>query len=142
MPFGATFGNDLAKLIFQAAAIANIADNAASSPLTNLYVSLHTANPISGNQTTSEAAYTGYARQPLARSSGGFTVTGEVITLAAGTLSFPIGTAGGETCTYAAIGSLVSGTGKLLAVGALSPSLVTGNTITPQIDGTSTFTLV
>jgi hypothetical protein len=39
------FENDLLKLIFNATAIANLADNAASSPLTNLYVSLHTADP-------------------------------------------------------------------------------------------------
>jgi hypothetical protein len=51
---GATFDNDLLKLIFNATGIANIADNAASSPLTNLYVSLHTADPTSsGNQTSS-----------------------------------------------------------------------------------------
>ena len=36
---GSTFSNDLLKLIFNATAIANIADNAASGPLTNLYVS-------------------------------------------------------------------------------------------------------
>lgn len=36
MSKGNTFENDLLKLIFQGVAIANIADNAASSPLTNL----------------------------------------------------------------------------------------------------------
>ena len=40
-----TFDNDWLKLIFNATAIANIADNAATSPLTNLYVALHTADP-------------------------------------------------------------------------------------------------
>ncbi len=45
MSKGNTFENDLLKLIFNATAIANIADNAGSSPLTNLYVSLHTADP-------------------------------------------------------------------------------------------------
>ena len=45
MSKGNTFENDWMKLIFNATAIANIADNAASSPLTNLYVSLHTADP-------------------------------------------------------------------------------------------------
>ncbi len=40
-----------------------IADNAATSPITNLYVSLHTGDPgEAGDQTTSEAAYTSYAR--------------------------------------------------------------------------------
>lgn len=34
--------NAVLKLLFQATAIANFADNAASSPATNLYISLHT----------------------------------------------------------------------------------------------------
>src|ERR1043165_5112490 len=43
---GTTFCNDLLKLIFNAAAIANLADNAASSPLANLYLALHTAESL------------------------------------------------------------------------------------------------
>ena len=63
MAKGAGFDNSLLKLIFNATGIANIADNTATSPLTNLYVSLHTADPTSaGNQTSSEANYTSYAR--------------------------------------------------------------------------------
>ena len=45
MAKSSTFESDLLKLVFQGAAIANIADNAASSPLTSLYVALHTADP-------------------------------------------------------------------------------------------------
>jgi len=45
MSKGNTFENDLLKLIFNATAIAGIADNAGSSPLTSLYVSLHTDDP-------------------------------------------------------------------------------------------------
>ena len=53
MSKGDTFESDLLKLIFNATAIANIADNAASSPLTNLFVPLHTADPgEAGSQTT------------------------------------------------------------------------------------------
>src|SRR6266403_2144335 len=59
-----TFENDCLKLVFNGTAIANIADNAASSPLTNLYLSLHTADPgEAGVQTTNECAYTAYPRQ-------------------------------------------------------------------------------
>jgi len=43
--FSDTFENDVCKLIFNAVAIGNIADNAASSPLTNLWCALHTADP-------------------------------------------------------------------------------------------------
>lgn len=86
---GDTFENDIAKLILNATAIANIADNAASSPLTNLYIALHEADPTgAGNQTTSETAYTNYARQAVARTSGGFTISGSVASLTAN-VSFP-----------------------------------------------------
>ena len=66
----ATWVNDYLKLLFQGTAVANIADNAAASPLTNLYAALHTADPgAAGNQTTSEASYSGYARVAVARTS-------------------------------------------------------------------------
>ena len=45
MSLGNTFENDLMKLIFNGTAITSIADNAASSPFTSYYISLHTADP-------------------------------------------------------------------------------------------------
>jgi hypothetical protein len=57
------YESDLLALLFNGTAIANIADNTATSPLTQLFVSLHVADPAdTGNQGTSEIAYTGYAR--------------------------------------------------------------------------------
>ena len=139
MAIGTTFRNDILKLIYNATAIANIADNASTSPLTTLYVSLHTADPNAGDQETSEAAYTGYARVSVARTSGGWTVTTNSVSPVA-TISFPAGTGGGETVTHAAVGTLTSGTGKILDSGTLSPSIATGNGITPEIKTTSTIT--
>ena len=47
--------NSILDLLFNATAIANVADNTATSPLTNLYVSLHTGDPgEAGTQTTNE----------------------------------------------------------------------------------------
>jgi hypothetical protein len=138
---GDTFENDIMKLIFNGDAIANIADNAGSSPLTNLYVSLHTADPTdSGNQTSSEANYTSYARVAVARSSSGWTVSGNAVTNAA-TITFPACTGGSSTITHFAIGTASSGTGKLLYVGTVSPSLAVSSGITPrfaagELDGT------
>ncbi len=134
MSLGNTFENDLWKLIFNGTAIANMADNAASSPLTSLYVSLHTADPgEAGDQTTSESAYTGYARVAITRNSGGFTVTNNSVANTAIT-SFPACTGGSSTVTYFAIGTASSGAGKLLISGALtSPSsLAISNGITPS----------
>jgi len=139
MPLGTTFANDIAKLILNATAVANLADNAASSPATSLYLSLHTGDPSAGNQTTSEAAYTGYARVAVLRSGSGWTVTSNVASPFAA-ITFPEGTAGGETCTYAAVGTASSGTGKILMSGALGVSIATGAGKIPQIKTTSTIT--
>jgi hypothetical protein len=141
---GSTFCNDLAKGILQAVAIANLFDNAATSPITNTFLALHTATPASGNQTTSEAAYTSYARQALIRSTStpGFTISGAVATLAANT-SFPASTGSpSETETFASVGKLVSGTGEVYFYGALSPTIaVTAAGVTPSVLNTSTITL-
>jgi hypothetical protein len=135
-----TFDNDLLKLIFNASAIANIADNAASSPLTNLYLALHTATPaVGGSQTTNEAAYTSYARVAVARSSGGFTVSGATVVLAALT-SFPAATGGSETETYFSVGTASTGTGKVLYFGPISPTIVVASGVTPQLTTGTTIT--
>lgn len=133
-----TASSNLLKLIFNATAYANIADNAATSPLTNLYVSLHTASPTaSGNQTSNEAAYTNYARVAVVRSSSGWTVTTNSVSPAV-TISFPIATGGSETETFFGIGTASSGTGHLLYFGDISPKIIVTNGVTPQLDTSST----
>lgn len=135
-----TFDNDLLKLIFNATAIANIADNAASSPLTNLYLSLHTADPgVGGSQTTNEAAYTSYARVAVARSSGGFTVSTNTVVLAA-LAAFPAASGGSETETWFAVGTASSGTGKILYRGPITPNIVVSTGVTPQLTTGTTIT--
>lgn len=140
--FGTTFANDLQKLIFQATAIANIADNAASSPATNLYCSLHTASPSGGSQTTSEAAYPSYARVAVARTSGGFGVSGAIASLVALT-SFPASTGSpSETHTHFCYGTASSGTGKQLFWGTITPNITMNAAgITPQLTTSTTVTL-
>ncbi len=126
------FENDLIKLIFQATAIANIADNAAASPLTNLYVALHTADPgEAGDQSTSEANYTGYARVSVARTSGGWTVTNNQ-SVNAGAVTFGACTAGSNTVTHFSVGVAASGATKILYSGALTASLAVSAGITPS----------
>lgn len=140
MSKGNTFENDLVKLIFNATAIANLADNAASSPFTSLYLALHTADPgEAGDQTTSEVTYTSYARAAVTRNSGGFTVSTNTVTLTA-TISFPAGTGGSGTATYFSVGTASSGAGKILYSGAITPNIVTGNGVTPQLTTGTTIT--
>jgi len=140
MSKGNTWENDLLKLAFQAVAIANIADNAAASPLTNLFVSLHTADPgEAGTQTTNECAYTSYARVAVARTSGGFTVTNNSVSPAAN-IDFPQATGGSETATHFAVGTASSGTGKLLWSGTVTPNIVIANGVTPRLTTSSAVT--
>ena len=132
MPKGTLYDNQFLKLTFNATAIPNIADNAASSPLTNLYIALHTADPTSaGSQTSSEATYTNYARVAVARTSGGWTVTSNSCVNAA-LIQFPQCGVTGNTITYVSIGTAVSGAGQILYVGALNSSLAVSNLIQPQ----------
>lgn len=132
MPKGLTYDNDFLKLTFNGTAIANIADNAASSPLTNLYIALHTADPTSsGNQTSSEATYTNYARVAVARTSGGWTVSSNSVSNTA-LIQFAQCGVTGNTITYVSIGTDPSGTGKILYVGALTASLAVSSGIIPQ----------
>ena len=122
------------EAIFQATftEIANLLANASGSPLTSLYVSLHTANPTAtGNQTSSEAAYTSYARQAVARTGSGWSISSETISNVAA-VTFPTATGGSESETYAGIGTLSTGSGNLLYFGALTSPLAVSSGITPS----------
>jgi hypothetical protein len=99
----------------------------------SLYFSLHTADPgEAGAQNTSEVTYTSYARVAVARSAGGFTVSGNAVSLV-GNVTFPAGSGGSGTATYWGLGTDASGAGLLLYKGAISPSIVTGSGVTPQL---------
>lgn len=106
----------------------------ASTTAGSYFISLHTADPgEAGDQTTSEIAYTSYARVAVARSGSGFTVTNNTVALAAAAV-FPAGTGGSGTATHFGIGCSTSGAGKLLYKGAISPTIVCGSGVTPQIN--------
>jgi hypothetical protein len=131
---GNTFENDLLQLIFNAVTIANIANNASSSPLASLYVSLHTADPgEAGAQNTSEATYTNYARVAVARTVVGFTVTLNAATNAAAVI-FPESGGVANTITHFGVGTASSGAGKLLYKGALGASLIVNSGIQPRFE--------
>jgi hypothetical protein len=98
----------------------------------SLYFSLHTADPgEGGDQTTSEIGYTGYARVAVARGAG-FTRTLNSISPTA-TVSFPIGTGGAGTATYFGVGTAAAGAGKLLYSGTVTPNIVCGLGVTPEL---------
>jgi hypothetical protein len=132
MPKSTTFANDFVALIFNGTAIADLAENDTTAPLTNLYASLHVGDPgIGGSQETNETSYTNYTRVAVSRNSGGWTVSGGVSENTA-LIQFPQCGATGATLTHVAIGTAASGAGKVLYAGELSASLAVSNLIQPQ----------
>ena len=128
-----TFENDLLLLIFNATAIANIADNAASAPLTDLFVALHTADPgETGVQNTSEAAYGAYARETVTRGGGGWTVLANSVSPVAN-IDFTEASSGTETETDFSVGVASSGATKILYFGAISPTIAVVTGVTPRL---------
>jgi len=131
MSKGNNLETDLLALVFNATPIPNLADNAASSPITQIAVALHTADPgEAGSMATSEANYTGYARVNVNRNAGGWTVaTGQASNTAE--IAFGACTAGTNTLTHFSLG--YPGTGEILYSGALTASLAVSSGVTPTV---------
>ena len=139
MSLGNTAENSLLLLIFNATAFANIADNTATSPETNLGVALHTGDPgEAGTQLTNEAAYTSYARVDVARTGGGWTVTDNSVSPAAN-IDFPAATGGSETETHFSVGKASSDV--LLVSGTVTPNIVVSSGVTPRLTTATAITL-
>lgn len=137
-----TFENDWLKLIFNATAIANLADNAASSPSTALWLAMHTADPgDTGTQGTNEGGYSQYTRISVSRTTDGWVVTNNSVSPVA-TVSFPQNTSTSTgTFTHASVGMTSASTGgKILYSGALSPTVNFSQNVTPQITTGSSIT--
>lgn len=140
MSIGTAFAGDIAALIFNGANIANIADNAASSPSTLFWVALHTGTPGTGDQSTNESTDPAYARKSVARNSGGFTVTGGVINPTA-VITFNEESGSPITYTHASIGVASSGATKILVYGALGTPIIGGLGKIPQLKTTTAITI-
>lgn len=133
MPKSTATCNAILNLMYRATAWANVADNAASSPLTNTYVRLHTASPTPGGsgQNENETPYTNYAGQAVARSTGWAAASGGATSNTA-QINFPQCGVTGSTITDVGVGSSLSGAGNLWHYGPLNSSLAVANGITPQ----------
>lgn len=130
-----SFETAMLLLYFNNTDHANIGDAAGlqnSVTAGSFYVSLHTADPgEAGTATTSESAYTNYARVAVARSSAGWTVSGNNVSNAAA-VTFPAGGATGSLVTHFGIVETASGAGALHFSGALTSSLQVNSGITPS----------
>lgn len=137
-----TFENDLLQLIFNAVAVGNIADNAASAPLTSLWVALHTADPgDSGTQGTNEGGYAQYDRVAVSRTTTGWVVAANSVSPVAA-VTFPQETATTTgTFTFASVGVTSGSTAsKILYAGSLSPTINFGQNVTPSVTTGSSIT--
>ena len=132
------FEDDFLELTFNGTTIPNIADNAASSPSANLSIALHTADPTeSGNQLSFEATYGSYARVPVARTTGGWTVSSGSVSPVAD-IDFPQATSGSETITHFSVGTGVSN--NMLYSGTVTPNIVVVTSIEPSLTTATTIT--
>lgn len=135
MPKSTPTCNSLLNLMYRAAAWANVADNAAASPLTNVVVALHTAmlTAATNSQAENEVAYTNYARQNVARSTGWDAASGGA-TANAALLQFPQSGATGATLAAVSTGTTISGATPVWHYGALNSPITIGASasITPQ----------
>jgi hypothetical protein len=111
-----------------------------SSSAGSLYIALHTSTGpgVGGTQSTNEAAWTGYSRQAVVRSSSGWTVTGSSPTTAenAAAITWSACTGGTETDTYVSIGQETSGAGVVYCICQVttpSGGLSVSSGITPSI---------
>lgn len=134
MSKGNTFENDFLQLLFNNVDIADIGDAGGiqnSATAGSLYVALHTADPgEAGTAATNETAYTNYARVAVARTAGGWTVSGNAVNNTA-QVTFPQCGVTGATLTYGSITTASSGASKIIYSGALSTSLPVADQITP-----------
>ena len=125
---------NLLLILFNNTDWANFGDAAGlqnSAAAGSFYVALHTADPgDAGKQSTNEVSYTGYARIAVARTAGGWTVSGNQVSNTA-TVQFGECTAGSATATHFSVGLLTSGAGDILYSGALSASRSISSGITP-----------
>ncbi len=121
-----THEEDLLQHYFTNANHANIGDATglvASTTAGSLYVSLHTADPGEGGSDVNEVSGGSYAREGVARSGAGWTVSGSNCSNAAA-ITFTQATANWGTITHFGIHYDLAGASSMIAYGALTSSVV------------------
>lgn len=134
------YANALLKLIFNGTPFPYVADNAGTSPMTDWTIALHTASPSpGGTQSTSEAMYSGYARQTVTRDAPGWTVSGTTVSPVTA-ITFPTATGGAETETHWSIGFGSGAGNQILMYGPINPTIAVVTGVTPQLTTASSAT--
>lgn len=136
------YENSILGLLFNATPISQIAINASSTPLTSLWVSLHTADPgETGTQGTSEASYAGYTRISVARTTAGWVVTGNSVSpVATITYGTATSTSTGTLTHFGCGASSASTGGALYYKGTISPNINYGQNVVARLTTGSSIT--
>lgn len=147
MTISDTTESAILRLTFMALAWASYADNAASTPQSQIGVSLHTADPTdAGTATASEVAYSGYGRVNVPRGTGtpGWSETTGAVSPTTN-IDFTASASGTATATYFATGKSTAtppvGAQAILWSGTISPSIVCSAGVTPRLTTASTLSL-
>lgn len=132
MPKSTTSCNNILGLYYNATAIANIADNAAASPITTIQMALATAgyspsSTLSSNETT----YTNYVRQTVARTTGGWVAPSAGSTSNVASIEYLQCGVTGSMITSAATGKS-AGAGDIFHYGDLNSPIAVSNQIQPR----------
>ena len=138
MTTSTTTANNILNLYLRAVAVANIADNASSSPTVNVYVSQATASYVAGDdQSANEASWTGggggYARIAVPRSTAG----GAFAAAASGSASNQAAidwdtSTSSQTVTSVAVGKSSSGATDYFFAGDLSAPISISSGVQPR----------
>lgn len=124
------FETSVLNHVFNNAAIANIGDASglpAAATAGSLYVALYTVAPTDSTAGT-EATFGSYARQAVARSAGGWTVSGNQASNTAA-ITFPQATSGSETIVAFSIMTASSG-GDMLYYAAVGTNRAVSTGVT------------
>lgn len=132
MPKSTVTCNNILALVYNATPWANIADNAAAAPTTNVYMALATASySAASDMSSNETVYTNYVRQAVARTTGGWTAPSGGATSNAAAIEYPQCGVTGATITSAATGK-ATGASDIFHAGDLNSPIAVSNQIQPR----------
>lgn len=141
-----TYEQDVLKLLLNATPVSQVADNASSSAITAIQVSLHSADPgEAGTQGSNELSYTGYSRVAVTRSTAGFVVSSGSSAAASASpvsaIAFGQNTSTSTgTITHFGLGLSTGSTGgKLFYSGTITPNISLAQNVTPRLTTASSF---
>ena len=134
MPKSTAMCNAVLNLWYRGTAVANVADNAAASPLTNTALALATASySASSTLASNEATYTNYLRkEDIARSGSGWNAASGGAIDNAAAVEFAQCGASGNTITSAATGKPGGGAAEIFHYGDLNAPIAVSNQIQPR----------